>query len=433
MRDAQKLSEAPVAPDVSTELESSTDEPVRPERAPPFAEFVGMIAGLMALAAFSIDAMLPAIPKMGEDFHVSNANSLQWIISAIFIGMGFGQLIFGTLSDWLGRRPVLLGGIIAYVIIAIIAGFVTNLETLLFLRLLQGFAAAAPQVVSRSIIRDLYSGPRMAKVVSMAYVVFLMVPILAPSLGALILSVAPWPFIFWTLAIFGLGIGVWVFAHLPETRDPALRHKPDLGHLRRVSFFIVTEPASLFYTLAITVLIGSLLSYVSLMPQIFDEVFKKPTLMAPIFAVCAATMGAGSILNARMVEKLGSRRISHIALTSFVCITLIHFGVTALGYETLISFVILQSLTMGCMSLSTSNFAAIAMDKMGQVAGTAASIQGVVSTIMGAVIGSFIGQHWSGGLWLLPLGAFCCGTVALSLVAFAEKGKLYQGLARPAA
>jgi MFS transporter, DHA1 family, multidrug resistance protein len=430
MPDAQKKAAENEMDSPSLDSLPADQETLRPERAPPFAEFVGMIAGMMALAAFSIDAMLPAIPQMGREFGVSNPNSLQWIIAAIFIGMGFGQLIFGTLSDWLGRRPVLLGGIIAYVLIGIVAGFVTNLETMIALRLLQGFAAAAPQVVSRSIIRDLYSGPRMAKVVSLAYVVFLLVPILAPSIGALILTIAPWPFIFWTLAIFGILIGVWVYAHLPETRDPALRQKPDVGHLRRVSFFVVTEPASLFYTLAITILMGSLLSYVSLMPQIFEDVFKKPELMAPIFAVCAATMGAGAMLNARIVEKFGSRRISHITLTSFVCITLIHLCVAALGYETLISFVVLQALTMGCMSLSTSNFAAIAMDKMGAFAGTAASIQGVVSTIGGAIIGSFIGQHWHGAIWLLPLGAFACGVCALTLVAVAEKGKLYQGLAK---
>lgn len=417
-------------PELSQADAPDTAVPVK--NAPPFPEFVGMIAAMMALAAFSIDAMLPALPVMGHEFGVENANSLQWIIAAIFIGMGFGQLIFGTLSDWLGRRPIIVGGIAAYVVIAVVAGFVRDLDTMIGLRLLQGFAAAAPQVVSRSVVRDLYAGPRMAKVISLAYVVFLLVPILAPSVGALILTFAPWPYIFWSLAVFGLGTGIWVWLRLPETRETSLRHKPDLGHLRRVSFFIVTEPASLFYTLAITVLIGSLLSYVSLMPQIFEEVFKDPGLMAPIFAVCAATMGAGSMLNARLVEKMGSRRISHIALTGFVCVTLIHLIIAGLGYETLISFVVLQSLTMGCMSLSTSNFAAIAMDKMGQVAGTAASIQGVVSTIVGAMIGSFIGQHWTGHIWLLPVAAFACGCVALGLVAWAEKGKLYQGLAKPA-
>jgi MFS transporter, DHA1 family, multidrug resistance protein len=175
-------------------------------------------------------------------------------------------------------------------------------------------------------------------------------------------------------------------------------------------------------------LFGSLLAYVALMPQIFEDVFHRPELMAGVFAACAATMGGASILNASIVERFGSKRISHIALMGFIGVTATHLVWALLGLETIVSFLILQSLTMGLMSLTTSNFGAIALQKVGHVAGTASSIQGVVTTIGAGLISAIIGQGWSGHVWLLPFGAMTCGIIALSLVAVSEKGRL----ARPA-
>ncbi|MEI9906309.1 MAG: hypothetical protein WDN06_22175 [Asticcacaulis sp.] len=185
--------------------------------------------------------------------------------------------------------------------------------------------------------------------------------------------------------------------------------------MRRVAFFVVTEPGSLFYTLAITFLIGSLLAYVSLMPQIFSDVFGKPQIMTGVFAACAATMGVGSMLNASLVERLGLKRISHSALTAFIVMSGIHLAWCLGGRETIPSFMILQALTMGLMSLATSNFSAIAMEKVGHVAGTAASLQGVVTTVGAAIISAGIGAGWKGGIYLLPLGALVCGLISVGL------------------
>ncbi|ESQ74219.1 multidrug effflux MFS transporter [Asticcacaulis sp. AC402] len=390
---------------------------------PHFAEFVALIAMLMALGALGIDAILPALPTIGKDLSVDVPNHLQWLISIYFLGMGAGQLTFGILSDWLGRKRILIGGVMLYVVFATIASFTHDFALLMVIRLLQGFAVSTSSVVTRSIIRDLYSGAQMAKVTSISLVVFLLVPILAPSFGQLVLLVAPWQFIFVSMAAFGVIAGVWAWLRLPETHPPEKRRRPDLGHLRRVAFFVATEPGSLYYTLGVTFLIGSLLAYVSLMPQIFEDVFHRPELMAGIFAACAATMGGASILNASIVERLGTKRISHAALIGFIAVALIHLAWAAAGLETILSFVILQSLTMGLMSLTTSNFGAIAMEKVGHVAGTASSLQGVVSTIGAGLISGLIGQAWTGGIWLLPLGAFACGLVALGLVAISEKGR----------
>ncbi len=399
-------------------------------KSPAFAEFVGIIASLMALGALGIDSMLPALPAIGADLHVQVENHLQWIVSFYFAGLGIGQLVMGPLSDWLGRKRVLMTGIVLYVVLALVAAAVNNFALLLAVRLLQGCAAATSNVVTRSIVRDLYSGPRMAKVMSMSYVVFLLVPILAPSLGQLILLVAPWRAIFLFMALFGTAVAIWSALRLPETHPQDARRRPDAAHLKRVAVFVVTEPSSAVYTVAIAFLIGALLAYVSLMPQIFRDYFHRPELMAPVFAACAGTMAVGSMINAWLVEKLGSKRISHVALTLFLGITGLHFLWAYSGHETILSFLILQALTMGCQSLTTANFSAIAMEKVGHVAGTAASIQGVVTTVGGAVISGLIGAGWTGSMTLLPLSAGACGIIALAAIAIGEKGRLYPRLSQ---
>jgi DHA1 family bicyclomycin/chloramphenicol resistance-like MFS transporter len=397
---------------------------------PSFVEFVVLIAALMALIALGIDSILPALPTIGADLHVQIENHLQWIISSYFAGMGIGQLVFGTLSDWLGRKRVLLAGVALYVVLGLACAATDNFALMLGLRLLQGCAASTASVITRSIIRDLYSGPRMAQVTSMSYVVFLLTPILAPSFGQLVLLVLPWRAIFLIIAGFAVVVGTWAFLRLPETHAVERRRKPDLAHLKRVAFFVVTEPSSLFYTLSVSLLVGSLLAYVSLMPQIFKDVFHRPGLMAGVFAACAATMAGASMVNAGIVQRVGLKRISHITLTGFIVACTVHlFWVTTVG-ETIVSFLILQSITMACSSLTSANFNAISMEKVGHVAGTAASIQGVVTTVGGAVIGSTIGQFWTGNILLLPLVAGVSGLIALGLVSFGEKGQLYPKLER---
>jgi DHA1 family bicyclomycin/chloramphenicol resistance-like MFS transporter len=393
---------------------------------PGFAEFVAMIASLMAMGALGIDTMLPALPAIGADLHVKVANHLQWIISAYFLGMGAGQLMVGTLSDWLGRKRVLLGGMALFVLFSGVAATTPSFALLLLVRVFQGGAAATSNVITRSIVRDRYAGPRMAKVMSISYVIFLIAPILAPSIGQLILLALPWPAIYLALAGYAATIGVWVFARLPETHPEALRFKPDVAHLRRVGFFVLTEPSSLFYTIAIGLLFGSLMTYVSLMPQIFQDVFHRPALMAPIFAACAGTMGVGSMVNAGLVERLGLKRISHTALSAFIAVSVVHLLWALLARETILSFMILQAMTMGCLSLTSSNFSAIAMEKVGHIAGTAASIQAVATTLLGTIVASVMGQFWSGHIGLLPLTAGVCGLLSLALVATGEKGRLYR-------
>ncbi|HWJ36474.1 MAG TPA: multidrug effflux MFS transporter [Steroidobacteraceae bacterium] len=390
-----------------------------------FTEFVVLIAAMMATQAIAIDAMLPAFPIIVRALNVANENHGQWILTAYMAGMGCGQLFWGMMSDRFGRRPVLLGGLGLYVIAALVCGLTGSFHSLLFWRFIHG-AAAASVTVSRSVIRDLYSGRYMARVMSLTFVVFLMVPILAPSLGQLILLVAPWRYIFIVCSVFASIVWLWTLLRLKETLHPEYRMMLTRSHVLSAVRLVLGNRASLCYTLALTVMFGSLMAYVGMVQQIFSDVFHRAGLMPAMFALCAVTMGCGAFVNARIVERLGMRLISHMALLCFIGITALHVVVAAMGLEQIWTFVAFQAAIMACFSLSVSNFGAMAMEPIGAVAGIGASLQGFVSTFGGALVGAAIGRQFNGTTVPLAVGTLCCGFLSLVFVLFAEEGRLFK-------
>jgi DHA1 family bicyclomycin/chloramphenicol resistance-like MFS transporter len=390
-----------------------------------FAEFVAMMAASMSIYAFAIDAMLPALPAMGRTFRVVNENDLQWIIILFVLGGGVGQLIYGPLADRLGRRPVLLLGLALYIVLSLLASLATSLPMLLALRVGQGMVGAVASVLPRSIIRDRHGGAQMAKVLSITFIVFLMVPVLAPSVGQLLLLVVPWQGIFAFIGLYGGAVVLWVALRLPETQLAHHRRPLSAGHMLDAARQVLHEPTSIFYVLAAMALQGSLMAYISTLPQIFADAFHRPALMPTIFAICAGTMAAASFFNARFVERLGMRRVSHGALVAFVLATGLHAILAASGHETIIVFTLLQSVTMGGFALAAANFNAIAMHKMASIAGSASSVQGLITMLGGALVGALIGQQWSGTVTFLPAGAFACGIFAAISLLIAEKGALF--------
>ena len=266
----------------------------------------------------------------------------------------------------------------------------------------------------------------MARVMSLTFVVFLTVPILAPSLGQLILFVAPWRYIFVVFAVFAAMVATWGFWRLPETLHPEYRMTLTRKHVLNAAKLVLGTRASIFYTLAMMVMFGTIMAYVGMVAQIFSEVFHRPKLMPSMFALCAIFMGMAAYLNSRMVERLGMRLISHSALLLFIAVTGLHVLIAMLGVEQIWSFVVLQSLTMAAFSLSVSNFGAMAMEPMGAIAGIAASLQGFISTFGGALVGILIGEQFNGTTVPLAAGALCCGLVSLGFVLLAEKGRLFR-------
>jgi MFS transporter, DHA1 family, multidrug resistance protein len=390
-----------------------------------FLEFVVLAAAMMSTQAIAIDAMLPAFPTIVRELRVGDPNHGQWVVTFYMAGMGVGQLLWGMLSDRFGRRPILFGGLTLYVVAALVCSLSGSFAVLLAWRFVHG-AAAACATVTRSVVRDQYSGRQLARVMSLTFVVFLTVPIIAPSLGQLVLLAAPWRYIFVVFAAFAAIVASWGFVRLPETLHPEYRLALTRNQVLKAAKLVLGNRQSIFYTLAMMVMFGTILAYVGMVQQIFADVFHRPKLMPGMFALCAILMGMAAYLNSRIVERFGMRLISHTALLMFIAVTGLHVLIAALGLERIWTFVLLQAATMACVGMSTSNFGAMAMDPMGSVAGIAASLQGFISTFGGALVGAFIGRQFSGTTMPLAVGATGCGLISLGFVLLAEKGRLFR-------
>ena len=400
-------------------------------RGPGFPEFVCLIAMFMALNALAIDSMLPALPNIGDALGVVTDNSRQWVITAYLLGFGGAQIVYGPLADRYGRKPVLIGGLLIYVVFAVACAFAPTFELLIAARVATGVGAAATRVLAVSIVRDRYSGRTMARVMSLSFLVFLGVPILAPTVGQLIMTVAPWRWIFGVLAVVGGAVLLWAMIRLPETLHPDDRLPINAKRIAGAFREAVTNRLSIGYTLAMTCITGALFGFINSSQQIFYDVFKAPELFTTVFAAIAGGIAVASLLNSRLVEKLGSRLISHTALLGFIAMGVIHSAINLSGHESIWTFAVLQALTMFCFGFIAGNFGAMAMEPMGHIAGTASSAQGFISTILGSLMGFAIGQSFNGSATPMTLGFTAMGILALIFVLIAERGRLFK--ARPPA
>jgi DHA1 family bicyclomycin/chloramphenicol resistance-like MFS transporter len=396
-----------------------------------FPQFVALVAAMMATNALAVDAMLPALPAIGESLSIANPNERQWIVTVYLLGFGCAQLFYGTLADRFGRRPILLVGFAIYVVASLGAALATSFPAMMAARIVQGVGAAATRVLAVSIVRDCYSGRQMARVMSLAFIVFLAVPIIAPTIGQLIVLFAPWRFIFVMLAAFGVVVGIWTFLKLPETLHPEDRLPIAFGSVVGALRFILTNRVSMGYMLAMTLVFGALFGFINSAQQVLAEVLGAGTYFTGVFAIIAVFIALASLLNARIVGRLGSRRVSHAALLAFIAVSCVHAAVAWTGHETIVTFIILQSLTMFAFGLLGPNFGAMAMEPLGHVAGTASSVQGFITTVGGAILGFFIGQRLDGTVVPLTLGFAVLGSCALLFVLFAEKGRLFHPHQKP--
>lgn len=391
-----------------------------------FVEFVCIVALMMALNALAIDAMLPALPHIAEDLGLVNDNDRQWVVTAYLLGFGGAQLIYGPLADRFGRKPVLLVGVGIYVVFSLLATMAPTFDMLILARIGQGLGSACTRVLAVSIVRDRYEGRTMARVMSFSFLVFLGVPILAPSIGQLIMLVGPWRWIFGGLGLVGVGLIVWASLRLPETQKPEDRLPIQFSRLVSAYKTALTDRTAMGYTLAMTAITGALFGFINSSQQIFADVFHAEAIFPAVFALIAGGIAAASLLNARLVVSLGSRKISHTALIGFTSIAGIHALVTLTGHESIWTFAILQTLTMFCFGMIAGNFGAMAMETMGHIAGTAASIQGFISTIIGSLLGFAIGQQFNGTVTPMAVGFTLMGLIALACVLYAERGRLFQ-------
>lgn len=391
------------------------------------AEFIAIMASLMALNALSIDMMLPALGQIRDDLAVAGPNDQQLVVTSYIVGFAIGQLFQGPLSDRFGRRPVLFAGLAAYALAAFAAMAAGGIQGLLAARFLQGIASAAPRVVAVAVVRDIYGGRRMAEVMSIVMMVFIVVPVLAPGLGAIVLVFGDWRLIFGFLGAAGLAVLAWTALRLPETRPPERREPLTPAWLAGALREALTTRQTLGYTLATGCLFGALLAYISSAQQIFTEVYPLGPWFPVVFGVVVIGMAGASLINSRLVATVGMRRLSHGALLGFLAAGLALVALSlAMRPPPLAMLLVLLALALFCFGLIMPNFNALAMEPMGRIAGTASSVVGAVTTAMAGVIGGYIGQHFDGTVTPLALGLAFCPAVALGVVLVTERGRLFR-------
>lgn len=383
-------------------------------------EFVAFIAAIMAVNALGVDLMLPALPAIGAELHAATANSRQWIVTAYLFGFGIGQLVYGPLADRYGRRPILLATLIGFVGASIFAASSATFTALICARILQGLMSASTRVLAVAIVRDRYSGRQMAKTLSLAQMIFFLVPILAPSIGQVLLGIGPWRFIFYALAGFAAFVLAWSALRLPETLAIERRVAISLTSLRAAYRLTLTNRYSIGYATAASLTFGGIIAFVSSAQQIFVDEFGAGDRFTILFAICAFAMAVASFANSRLVERLGTRLISQAGVFVLILLSLIHIAVIAAGVETLWSYIVLQALSMTCIGLCGSNFGAMAMEPVGHIAGTASSVQGFITSLGAVVVGSLIGQAYDGSTFPLAIGYLGIGLGALGLVYLVE-------------
>ena len=391
-----------------------------------FPEFVIVIASIMALNPLAMDMMLPALPHIGSAFHIAAANRPQMVLSIFLIGFGVGQFVMGPLSDRFGRRPVLLGGMAVYCVASVLAIAAPSFETLLLARALQGLGTSATRVIATSIVRDCYAGRRMASVMSLATMVFIAVPVVAPSFGQALMLVTQWRGIFIVLMLYGLAALIWSALRMPETLPVSERKSLAIPAVLGAFRQTVTNRQTLGYALAAGGVQGSLFAFVFSAQQVFTEIYKLGHYFPVAFAAIAIGIAVAGFLNARFVGRLGMRVISHGALVGFVAVAAIMFAAVKIQMLPLPLFMALAALMMFAFGLMFANFTALAMEPQGHIAGTASSLYGSITTLLGIGIGMVIGQDYDGTLLPFATGFFLCTLASLAVVLVVEKGRLFK-------
>ncbi len=388
-------------------------------------EFVAMMASVMALNALAIDAMLPAFPAIGASLHVAEANSLQFIITAYLFANAVGSLVAGPLADRFGRRPMMLLSIAFAAVGGLASAIVTSFEALLAVRAIHGFFAAGLGVLAVSVIRDRFEGDRMARLMSLIIIIFLAVPVIAPSLGQAIIAVASWREIFHVLAAAGALVFVWVWFRLPETLDPANRQPIHPATIIGNWRIVITDRLGFGYMMGAGIIMGGLFGFLNSSQQIYYDVFDAADLFPYAFGCVAGAMAIANFSNSRIVERFGARRVSHLALLVFLVLSLLQLGAAQMEPEPIWLFTLLVALNMGMVGFTGSNFGSIAMEPFGHIAGAAASFQSFARMGLASLIGALTGQRFDGTTLPLAEGFVISGFVGLAFILWAESGRLF--------
>lgn len=389
---------------------------------------------VMAATALGIDLMLPAFGSMRIDFGLPpDSTAVTGTVTTYFLGLALAQVVYGPLSDRFGRKPVLYFGLVLYAVSALVSALAPSLGVLLIARFSWGLGAAGPRVMALSIVRDVFAGDRMARAMSFIMAIFILVPVVAPSLGALITLVADWRWVFGFCVIFGISLALWS-RRLPETLRPEHTREFRVRPILASAKIVVSNRATFGYTLALTALFGVFMSYLASSEIIFTETFDRGAQFPFIFGGLALAMGGAVLANTAIVMRFGPRRVVHGVLLIYL--------VTAAAMTVLVTinggkppfwpFIIGLGVLLSSHGLLIPNANTVAMDPMGEVAGTASAVIGTVTTAGGALLGAVLDSRFDGTVTPITVGFLGLGLVAMLIVLWVERGKLFQPLPSPA-
>jgi DHA1 family bicyclomycin/chloramphenicol resistance-like MFS transporter len=382
-------------------------------------EFIVIMAALMSLVSLAIDALLPAMSDIGVTIGITDATNNQLLITMIFLGLGFGQLISGPLSDSYGRKPVIYVGFIVFSLASLICIFSTNLEMMIVGRILQGIGLSAPRTISIAMIRDRFSGNYMAKVMSFVVVIFILVPVVAPALGKIMLDSYGWKSIFYGQLLLGFSVMLWLWKRQPETLKLENKRAFELKLLKEGLKEFLKHKNAVIFTLFSGCITGSFMVYLSASQVIFEQQYNLKEEFPFIFAGLALGIGVATFLNGTFVVKLGMLKLVSIFAIVFTLIPLVYiFLYAGEGNPSIYVLVAFFGLQFFAIAFLFGNTRALAMEPIGHIAGIGAAINGFVSTIMAVPIATFIGSFINTTALPLFIGFFVCGVLALLLIQY---------------
>jgi DHA1 family bicyclomycin/chloramphenicol resistance-like MFS transporter len=381
-----------------------------------------IISLMMSLTALSIDAMMPALPKIGSELGVQNANDRQLIISMIFLGLAIGQLFFGPLSDKTGRKPAVYAGYSVFILASILAISAVSFPMMLAGRLLQGIGISAPRAITLALVRDRYSGRMMARVMSFVMTVFILVPMMAPSLGQAIMKFSGWRGIFVGLVVVALITLVWFALRMPETLPLERRAPFSPQRIANATLVIVKNRIALGYTVSAGLVGGAFLGYLSSAQQIFQEQYDLGEFFPILFGIISISIGLASFLNARLVMRFGMRFLVQWPLRIILGLAIVALVVALLmaGQPPLWFLMAYLMLTFFCIGILFGNQNAIAMEPLGHLAGIGAAVVGSLSTMIQMPLGTVIGQSYNGTIIPLVIGIAVSTGISILVVRWSE-------------
>ncbi len=377
-------------------------------------EFIIILSLMMALTALSIDAMLPALGNISAELDITKPNDRQLIVSLIFFGQAVGQLFFGPLSDKVGRKPAIFSGYVLFIIGSLVSFFSKDFSTMLAGRALQGVGISAPRAVSLALVRDQFEGRRMARIMSFVSTVFILIPMIAPSIGQAIVSLAGWRSIFGFFIIFALVTLFWFALRVPETLALEKRKPFSLRHILEATLEVIKIRSAFGFTITIGLVQGVFLGYLNSSQQIFQEQYALGARFPLFFSTIALSLGLASLMNTKLVMRYGMRDLARWALNTLVGLAFVFIGVAfALnGHPPLWLLMAYLMVSFFCIGILFGNLNALAMQPLGHLAGIGAAIIGSLSTLLSTLLGTIIGRSYNGTI--LP---FMVGMVVLSSIA----------------